>query len=103
LEYWSVEIHDSVAMLTFTAPRNPLSLAAMTELADALDDLAVRWDEATVVGLAGGDDGYFIADADRDELVQVAAGEAIEGDPGAWHRATSGAADARLPWPARCG
>ena len=66
----------------------------MTELADALGDLAVRTDEATVVVLAGGVDGYFMADADRDELARLAGSEGlegalVEGDPGAWHRALS--------------
>jgi enoyl-CoA hydratase len=92
---WSVDIHDSVATLTFTPSQpNLMSLAAMTELADALGDLAVRTDEATVVVLAGGVDGYFIADADRDELARLAGGEGlegalVEGDPGAWYRALS--------------
>ena len=92
---WSVDIHDSVATLTFTRPpHNLMSLACMAELADALDDLAVRTDEATVAVLTGGVDGYFIADADRDELAQLAAAAAedlagFDADPGAWHRALS--------------
>ena len=90
MKYWSIDSNDGVAVLTFTRPpRNLMSLAAMTELADALDDLAVRTDEVTVVVLTGGVDGYFIADADRDELAGLAAGERVEGDLGAWHRALS--------------
>lgn len=95
---WSVGIEDSVAVVTFTrSPRNLMSLAAMTELADALDDLAARTNEVTVVVLTGGVDGYFIADADRDELARAASqglegdpgAQALEGDPGAWFRALS--------------
>lgn len=92
---WSVDIHDGVATLTFTrSPPNPMSLADMTELADALGDLALRTDEAIIVVLAGGVDGYYLADADRDELARLAGGEGlegalVEGDHGAWHRALS--------------
>jgi enoyl-CoA hydratase/carnithine racemase len=90
MAYWSVDIDDSVAVLTFTrAPRNVMSLAAMTELADALDDLAARTDEVTVVVLTGGVDGYFIADADRDELARLGGEDAVDGDPNAWFRALS--------------
>jgi enoyl-CoA hydratase len=88
--YWSVDTGDRVAVLTFTRPPgNVMSLAAMTELADALDDLAGQTGEVTVVVLAGGVDGYFIGDADRDELAGLVAGEAVEGDVGAWFRALS--------------
>jgi enoyl-CoA hydratase len=89
---WSVAVEDSVAVVTFARPPgNLVSLAAMTELADALDDLAVRTDEVTVVALTSGVDGYFIADADRDELARMAdaPNEPVEGDPGAWFRALS--------------
>ena len=81
--------------LTFTrSPPHLMSLADMTELADALGDLALRTDEAILVVLAGGVDGYFLADADRDELARLAGSEGlegalVEGDPGAWHRALS--------------
>jgi enoyl-CoA hydratase/carnithine racemase len=89
VKYWSLDTEDSVAVLTFTPPpSNLLSLAAMTELADALDDLAIPRGEVTVVVLTGGVDG-FLADADRDELALLAAGEPVEGDPGAWFRALS--------------
>jgi enoyl-CoA hydratase/carnithine racemase len=64
-----------------------MSLAAMTELADALDDLARRSDEITVVVLAGGVDGYFVAHADLDDLAAMGRGEPVEGDPRAWRRA----------------
>jgi enoyl-CoA hydratase/carnithine racemase len=90
MAYWSLDVDGSVAVLTFTRPpENVMSLAAMTELADALDGLAARRGEITVVVLTGGVDGHFIADADRDELVRLGTDEAVEGDPGAWFRALS--------------
>lgn len=90
VEYWSLDIDDSVAVLKFTRPpRNLMSLAAMTEFADALDDLAVRTGEVTVVVLTSGLDGYFISDADRTELARLGTGESVEGDPNAWFRALS--------------
>jgi enoyl-CoA hydratase len=88
--FWSVDTDDGVAVLTLTRPpHNLVSLAAMTELAEALEDLAERRGEVTVVVLTSGIDGFFIADADRDELARWAAGEPVEGDPGAWFRALS--------------
>lgn len=90
VKHWSLDADGSVGVLTFTRPpRNFMSLAAMTELADALDDIAGGADKVTVVVLSSGIDGYFIADADRDELARGAAGELLEGDLGAWHRALS--------------
>jgi enoyl-CoA hydratase len=66
-----------------------MSLAAMTELAQLLDDVGTRTDEVTVVVLTGGVDRYFIAHADLDDLAALGRGEQIEGDPTAWRRALS--------------
>lgn len=86
--WWSVDVADRIAVLTFTRPpRNWMSLAAMTELAVALDDLATRTSEVTAVVLTGGVDGYFIAHADLDDLAIAARGDQPEGDPDAWRRA----------------
>ena len=77
-------------MLTFTRPpSNWMSIAAMTELADALDEIAGRTSDVTVVVLTGGVDGYFIAHADLDDLASLGRGESVEGDPRAWRRALS--------------
>ena len=66
---WTLEHHDGVAVLTFTRPpANWMDLVSMTELADHLEGLAAAPDEATVVLLTGGVDGYFIAHADLDDL-----------------------------------
>jgi len=86
--WWTLEIADKVAMLTFTRPpRNWMSLAAMTELADQLTELEGLTDDAAVVVLTGGVDGYFIAHADLDDLAVVGRGGQPEGDPTAWVRA----------------
>ena len=108
-------------MLTFTRPpSNWMSIAAMTELADALDEIAGHTSDVTVVVLTGGVDGYFIAHADLDDLASLGRGESVEGDPRAWRRAfsmlesmpqpTVAAIDgqawgggARPPWRAPCG
>jgi len=51
---------DRIAVLTFTRPpANWMSIAAMTELADALDEIAGRTSDVTAVVLTGGVDGYF--------------------------------------------
>jgi enoyl-CoA hydratase len=85
---WTLEARGKVALLTFTRPpRNLMDMKSMTELADALDDLATRTDEFTVVMLTGGVDGFFIAHADLDDLAKIANGEAPEGDPRSWGRA----------------
>lgn len=85
---WKLDITEQVATLTFVRPpKNWMSLAAMTELADRLEDLADRTDEAKVVVLTGGVDGYFIAHADLDDLASLGRGEHMDGDPGAWARA----------------
>lgn len=86
---WTLTAENRVAVLTFERPPNhTVSLAAMTELADHLDDLAERTDEFSVVMLRGGSDGYFIAHADLDDLAVYAEGGVPVGDPRAWHRAT---------------
>lgn len=88
--WWTLDVTDKVAMLTFTRPpRNWMSLAAMTELAGQLARLGERPDDATVVVLTGGVDEYFIAHADLDDLAALARGERVEGDPGAWRTALS--------------
>lgn len=88
--WWTLAVTESTAVLTFTRPpANWMSLAAMTELADLLDDLAARTDDVTVVVLIGGVDGYFIAHADLDDLAALGRGEAVEGDPRSWRRALS--------------
>ncbi|MBA2624782.1 MAG: enoyl-CoA hydratase/isomerase family protein [Acidimicrobiia bacterium] len=85
---WSLEVEERVAVLTFTRPpSNWMDLRSMTELADLLAELAERPDEATVVALTGGVDGYFVAHADLDDLAALAAGSLPEGDPRAWGRA----------------
>jgi hypothetical protein len=93
----------------------------MTELAGALDDLAGRTSDVTVVVLTAGVDGYFIAHADLDDLSALGRGEPVDGDPRAWRRALStlevhaaahggrhrrtslGWRGVRRRWPARCG
>ena len=86
--WWTIEVSDQIAVLTFVRPpSNWMSLAAMTELADALEELAARTHDVTVVVLTGGVDGYFIAHADLDDLAALGRGERIDGDPGAWRRA----------------
>jgi len=86
---WTLEAHGKVAVLTFARPpRNLMSMAAMTELARLLEDLAGRGEEFTVVMLTGNVDGYFIAHADLDDLALIAKGEMPEGDPRSWGVAT---------------
>lgn len=88
VDTWNLEIAERVAVLTFTRPpANWMDLASMTELAEHLEGLAGRTAEVTVVMLAGGVDGYFIAHADLDDLARIAAGELPPGDPRAWSRA----------------
>lgn len=88
--WWTLAVTDGIAVLTFTRPpANWMSLAAMTELADLLDDLAARTDDVSVVVLIGGVDGYFIAHADLDDLAALGRGDAVEGDPRSWRRALS--------------
>jgi enoyl-CoA hydratase/carnithine racemase len=85
---WTLDQHDGVAVLTFRRePANWMALVSMGELADHLGALATRPDDARVVMLSGGLDGYFIAHADRDDLAKLAAGEPIPGDLASWSRA----------------
>lgn len=85
---WTLTAHDRVAVLTFSRPPiSTMTLESMTELAELLDDLAGRSDEFTVVMLTGGDDGFFIAHADLDDLAAFARGELPPGDPMSWSRA----------------
>jgi enoyl-CoA hydratase len=86
--WWTVEVTERIAVLTFTRPNsNWMSIAAMTDLADTLDEVAGRTSDATVVVLTGGVDGYFIAHADVDDLAALGRGEPVEGDPRTWRRA----------------
>ena len=86
---WQLEDHGRVAVLTFTRPpANWMDFASMTELGDALEAVAARPDEISVVMLTGGLDGVFIAHADLDELAALGRGEPIDGDRDAWKRAT---------------
>ena len=86
--WWTVDVADGIAVATFVRPpSNWMSLAAMTELADLLEELAARTDDVSVVVLTGGVDGYFIAHADLDDLAALGRGEKVEGEPGAWRRA----------------
>lgn len=88
--WWTVDVTDRIGVLTFTRPpRNWMSLAAMTELAEQLDRLGERTEDVTVVVLTGGVDEYFIAHADLDDLAALGRGERVEGDPGAWRTALS--------------
>lgn len=85
---WRQHGVGKVAVLTFERPpRHTMTLEAMTELADHLDELAERSNEFTVVMLTGGDAGFFIAHADLDDLAAFARGELPPGDPRAWVRA----------------
>jgi enoyl-CoA hydratase len=85
---WVLEIEGSVAVITFTSPKDALlSLEQVTELADLLDGASVPRDEVSVVVL-GGADGRFVPDLDQDELARWAKGEAVSGDVFAWDRVT---------------
>jgi enoyl-CoA hydratase len=82
---WQREADEGVTVLTFSRPPNNwMDLQSMTDLAEQLAELADRPDEATVVMLTGGVDGYFIAHADLDDLAALAAGRTVDGDPRAW-------------------
>ena len=89
---WSVAVKAGVAVVTFARPpRSVASLAAMKELADALDGLKARTEEVTVVLLSGEGEGSFIADCDREELDHLASEEQVEDDAAldGWCRALS--------------
>lgn len=83
---WKVERRDGVAVATFTRPpRNFMSFLAMTQLEQALTELAAD-DDVRVVILTGGVAGYFVAHADLDDLRAIGRGQSVEGDPASWGR-----------------
>ncbi len=91
---WDLEIHNRVAILTFNRPPNNwMNLASMTELAERLEALGTNTDEATVIMLTGGVNGYFIAHADLDDLTLFAKGQKPEGDPAAVFAARTAVTD----------
>ena len=95
---WTLIPRDRVAVLRFDRPpRQTMTLEAMTELADHLESLAEQTDEFSVVMLTGGDDGFFIAHADLDDLALMAKGEVPPGDPRAWKRALTALEDMPQP------
>ena len=82
----TLNIEDSVAVITFTSSQHDLlSFDAVTELADLLDAIRASSDETSVIMLTG-TDGLFVPDIDRDELVRISEGEPVSGDILAWHR-----------------
>lgn len=84
--YWERTDHEGVAVLTFTRPpTNMMSIAAMTELEPILETIAGERG-VRVVMLTGGVDGYFVAHADLDDVIKVASGQPVAGDPAAWRR-----------------
>jgi enoyl-CoA hydratase len=86
---WTLEIDDSVAVITCTDSGNDLlSLGAVTELADLLDTASAPRDKVSVVVITG-TDGRFVPDVDRDELTRRSEGEAVSGDDLAWDRVTA--------------
>jgi enoyl-CoA hydratase/carnithine racemase len=87
-ESWSAARHGRIAVLTFARPpRNWMDVRSMAELVGHLERLAGAPQDASVVMLTGGVDGYFIAHADLDDLARIARGEDVGADPGAWSRA----------------
>jgi enoyl-CoA hydratase/carnithine racemase len=83
---WTLERFDTVALATFRRPpRNLMSMAAMGELEQLVGEVAADADIQLLV-LTGGIAGYFVADADLDDLAALGRGEAVEGDPGSWAR-----------------
>ena len=120
MAYFAVEHRGSVALVTFTRPpRNTMSMAAMTELEGVLAGLATDASVHVVV-LTGGVPGYFVAHADLDDLLRLAAANRSRAIRGAgrarsrcWTRCPSpssrrstvrpGAGAASCRWPARCG
>jgi enoyl-CoA hydratase/carnithine racemase len=86
---WTLEIDDSVAVITYTHSDNDLlSFGAVAELADLLDAASAPRDEVSVVMVTGAD-GRFLPDVDRDELTRRAEGGEVGGDELAWHRVTT--------------
>ena len=85
---WVAELHGPVVLLTFTRPpRNLVDFAAMIELADALEGLAARADQVTVIMLASGIDGVFLDRAELSDLARAAQGRATRQELGSWVRA----------------
>jgi enoyl-CoA hydratase/carnithine racemase len=94
---WTVERRGAIAVATFARPpRNFMSFLAMTQLEEALTELAAD-DDVRVVILTGGVPGYFVAHADLDDLRAIGQGQPVEGDPGSWGRTF--ALLARMPQP----
>ncbi len=89
--FWTIRragADEATAVLTFTRPpANWMSLVAMTELVDRLEELAEAAPEVRVVMITGGVDGYFVAHADLDDLKVLSEGGIPEGDLSAWSRA----------------
>lgn len=86
-DLWRIERQGAVALATFVRPpRNFMSMVAMGELADFLDETGAD-DTVNVVVLTGGVPGYFVAHADLDDLSKLGRGEPVEGDVRSWSRA----------------
>ena len=86
--FWSLEVRDRVGVLTFSRPpANWMNLEAMAELSSILEHLPSRTEEIAVLVLTGGVDGYFVANADLDELAGWSRSEPPSGDQRSWHRA----------------
>ncbi len=88
IDYWAFRREGSdgsVGVLTFTRPpANWMSMLAMTELVERLEQVAEMAPEVKVLMLTGGVDGYFVAHADLDDLRELGEGRLPAGDLGAW-------------------
>jgi len=85
---WSLEVEESVGVVTYAGRHDALSLEAATELAHLLASMDGMRGEVTVIELRGSNEG-FVPDVDREELARVVEGEAVEGDVFAWERIVS--------------
>src|SRR5438105_3702962 len=86
VDHWTLERHGAIALATFTRPpRNLMSMHAMGELEQLVDEVA-HDDTAHVLMLTGGVPGYFVAHADLDDLAALGRGEPVQSDPGSWAR-----------------
>jgi enoyl-CoA hydratase len=84
---WTVEHHDSVALLTFNRPpQNFADFGSILELGDLLEAAAESVD-GKIVMLAGGDSGVFVNHAEPADLARAGAGGATEQEAGSWARA----------------